>query len=1185
MTDRPGADMVVLKLVDDRLPVELEAAVIGKASQSMSQEHMFASFGFRQDNQYVGLPIRGTIQNYTTPADVPTGHERQFILQSPHISRGMGGAPVLDWERNLVVGMITLDSLADGPTHQFGIYHAIDLAHLVHLLPEDERLPFFEGSGQFKSVAPALPVVSPTAQMIASHGQKADQFPLPPEFHGAPQLTEGWIQLRQALVKHLMDDWAAPTRHVVSLIGSSGSGKSVLARQWVEAVLNGDTSGQRPDGLFWWSFYDDPSVSSFLQTAVSYLAGDEVWQKIQHRTDELPIDSKNENKIAVEIIGDFLRRKRLVFILYGMERLQIDKGDRYGLLPPDANPIQQLLDFFTADHDNKSFCLITSTIPLIDLIDRDAYFEHIIPHLTPEQGLALLGSIGIQGVEADLKRLIANWEGHTLSLALIASSIVREHPDGQLSEDLPTPVNDHQQRIHRILRFYEERCLTRNERQFLRVFSIFRIPVHESGIFKLLKESLTANAELAKMSDNALVSLAQGLVKVHLLRRGQDGAYSTHPLIISYYRGQLDIHGSAYIGRLHISAARYYLDAATASNDSISYVRIMFAEALYHLDRDRASQPAYSDLSALPDDIRQSLHLMTARLELVNRRYLKSPQALGEGGFGTVYRAYDVTTRRYVALKEIKHGLINEENIDRFKREIQIVKDLLHPYIVPVYDFNADSEDQMYLVMPLLTGQTLKQRIEKSGPLALEDVAVLVVKIASALQAAHSHGVIHRDVKPNNIVFSEKEPYLVDFGLAKISRRSETTPSSQAYITGTPPYIALEIMKGDKPSEKSDQYALAVTAYEALTGTNNVKEKRDAIPLAYQEVLDKALSDDPKDRYASMDDFARALQDATPSMQPEPPEVEDTDQVMMAIEEDEPFEFEEDDIPWWRKVLYVIGGGVLIIVVALALFSSVPRILAFLATSTPTASVTPSIKVSPTPTESASPTDTPSRTPSPTQMASDTAHPTQTPSPDYTPAAVEIESATQATISSVVIPPATWTKSPTATRRPMVTPSSPTPTRKSTAPTAADTLTPTPVTPTRTPTPTRTATPTRTPSITPSKTASPTQTASPTKTLIGSPTPENADQLLRILIENTKKSTQFNCGVFNDTYQFLQDRFDTNDPEFSALVEMIDENDDPMRQIYVDYCVNETGIIELKNMYVYGRFQNDLTRHLHPTSG
>jgi len=257
-------------------------------------------------------------------------------------------------------------------------------------------------------------------------------------------------------------------------------------------------------------------------------------------------------------------------------------------------------------------------------------------------------------------------------------------------------------------------------------------------------------------------------------------------------------------------------------------------------------------------------------------------EQLGEGGMATVYKAYDTRLETDVAVKVIRTENILpsvlERTLKRFEREAKALARLTHPNIVKVTDY-GEHEGRPYLVMVYLPGGTLKQKLGK--PMPWQEAVRLLLPIARALDFAHRQGMIHRDVKPSNILITaDSEPMLTDFGIAKILDLEETQDLTGTGMgIGTPEYMAPEQWTG-KASHLSDQYALGVAFYEMLTGRKPYTADTPAaillkqateplqrptafardLPEKAEKLLLKALAKNPDDRFVSMGEFACALE-------------------------------------------------------------------------------------------------------------------------------------------------------------------------------------------------------------------------------------------------------------------------------------------------------------------------------------
>ena len=165
-------------------------------------------------------------------------------------------------------------------------------------------------------------------------------------------------------------------------------------------------------------------------------------------------------------------------------------------------------------------------------------------------------------------------------------------------------------------------------------------------------------------------------------------------------------------------------------------------------------------------------------------------EQIGRGGMSSVYRATQASIGRSVAVKVLLGSLIEQDNnfVERFNREVQVAANLQHPHILPVYDFGV-SEGKPYIVMAYLQGGTLSDRIAQ-GPMSLSEVLSITAQVADALDFAHNQGIIHRDVKPSNIMLDKQgNGYLADFGLAKIGSDAHTNLTGSGML-GTPDYMA-----------------------------------------------------------------------------------------------------------------------------------------------------------------------------------------------------------------------------------------------------------------------------------------------------------------------------------------------------------------------------------------------------------
>lgn len=269
-------------------------------------------------------------------------------------------------------------------------------------------------------------------------------------------------------------------------------------------------------------------------------------------------------------------------------------------------------------------------------------------------------------------------------------------------------------------------------------------------------------------------------------------------------------------------------------------------------------------------------------------------EQLGQGGMATVFKAYHAALDRYVAIKAL-HPAFKEDNnfLARFQREARVVAKLDHPNIVPIFDF-SEHEGRPYLVMKYIEGETLKARLARKQ-LSIPEIKGVVDAVGAALTYAHHQGVLHRDVKPSNVLLArDGQIYLADFGLARIAAAGESTISSDMML-GTPQYISPEQAMGKRDlNEGTDIYSFGVLLYELVVG--QVPFSADTpyaiihdhiytpLPLPHtinpkvteeiERVLLKALAKERADRYPTVRALVEAFQDAISGMEVLPAEAE-----------------------------------------------------------------------------------------------------------------------------------------------------------------------------------------------------------------------------------------------------------------------------------------------------------------------
>ena len=262
---------------------------------------------------------------------------------------------------------------------------------------------------------------------------------------------------------------------------------------------------------------------------------------------------------------------------------------------------------------------------------------------------------------------------------------------------------------------------------------------------------------------------------------------------------------------------------------------------------------------------------------------------VGRGGMGVVYRATQLSLDRQVALKAIAPEFAGDVTFrERFKRESRIAASIEHPNVIPVYEA-GEGEGVLYLIMRYVEGTDLRALIDgRKGGLEPERASRLVGQVAAALSAAHRRDLIHRDVKPANVLIDPAEErehaYLTDFGIARHSAATSGLTHTGAVI-GTIDYLAPERIQGDGGDGRADVYALGCVLFEALTGTTpferdndvakmyahmsapvpSARERRPELPADLDELAQRAMAKDPDDRFATAAEMEEALADTAPT--------------------------------------------------------------------------------------------------------------------------------------------------------------------------------------------------------------------------------------------------------------------------------------------------------------------------------
>jgi serine/threonine protein kinase len=264
---------------------------------------------------------------------------------------------------------------------------------------------------------------------------------------------------------------------------------------------------------------------------------------------------------------------------------------------------------------------------------------------------------------------------------------------------------------------------------------------------------------------------------------------------------------------------------------------------------------------------------------------------LGAGGMATVQLAFDTRLQRYVAVKLLAEHLADDANFAaRFRREALAAARLVHPNVVQVFDFGSDdATGRQFIVMEYVDGGSCADVLRDRGPIAPEEAVHVLSQACRGLEYAHRNGVVHRDVKPGNLLINQDRVVkLADFGIAKAAEQSDITKVGS--VIGTAAYLAPEVSRGEPAGPASDLYALGVVAYQLLTGRlpyegasltdlarlqeSGPPPRPEGVPAPLAAAVLKALERHPEDRYASGTEMEQALSDALRGIAP--PETERT---------------------------------------------------------------------------------------------------------------------------------------------------------------------------------------------------------------------------------------------------------------------------------------------------------------------
>jgi serine/threonine-protein kinase len=272
---------------------------------------------------------------------------------------------------------------------------------------------------------------------------------------------------------------------------------------------------------------------------------------------------------------------------------------------------------------------------------------------------------------------------------------------------------------------------------------------------------------------------------------------------------------------------------------------------------------------------------MSASIEQINARLpdrYRVERQVGAGGMATIYLAHDLKHDRHVALKILNDELSATVGADRFLREVRFAARLTHPHILPLYD-SGSVDELLYYVMPYVPGESLRDRLTREGRLPVAEALRLAAEVGEALAYAHREGIVHRDIKPDNILLSEGHAVVADFGIARAIDVGDQRLTGTGIAVGTPDYMSPEQAAGERVDGRGDIYSLACVLYEMLAGqppftaasaraviarhmtdpVPPIRTVRGTVDARVESAVERALAKDPADRFPTAESFVNAF--------------------------------------------------------------------------------------------------------------------------------------------------------------------------------------------------------------------------------------------------------------------------------------------------------------------------------------
>ncbi len=594
-------DIVVLQLLGTPILLAPEQiAVLGKAEKSSG--HWFSTYTFAPNERALPLVGNGHVSVVEASSDSRRVPAKNTLLQLylSHSYSGVDGAAVLDVKRNLIVGVAVsapdsahhITAPRDNSTANLPDTAWATNAHIVSNAPW--KLYVRDATVHQRSG------IRPRINMSAAWAMAAERPGI--ALFGTPPLPPEWVG-RETLIQSMNEDWARVEYRATSLVGPAGIGKSALARLWVSHVL-ADDSLPVPDGIFWWNFHTQSNIDAFFSALVAFLSGQRVYAHPHYAS---------STSVYVQTIGAMLAKGRYLFVLDGIDVLLTQSGDNYGLL--NNTNLREFLEHIVLGK-HMSFCLLTSRIPVLDLIDCASYVHREIGWFHAAESQSLLSQMGVWGEDTAIEHLATTCHHHPLMLCLAGAYLI-EHYEGKANadtldfspalmareaEDYRNLLDMQQTHLWDMMTCYDA-YLSHEERTALVFLSLFRRPVHVQAIADLLRldpDLIEQSSDIPNLfyrsllilDDQSFEAVFNRLLAYRLLHYDtEECSFTLIPLVQQFYRACLAGEGpgawwnldTTQIQDLHERIEQYYLRAAEnmGTTATLEYMLVL-TEAVYH---------------------------------------------------------------------------------------------------------------------------------------------------------------------------------------------------------------------------------------------------------------------------------------------------------------------------------------------------------------------------------------------------------------------------------------------------------------------------------------------------------------------------------------------------------------------------------------------------------------------------